>query len=113
MRYSGIHILDGNSNIIPKSSVNLDNYEWSNVIYKCDDINVALYGPQAVKGVKHNAPENELQVWMYQWSVKGKKINGKQMEFYSEEDACKDAELYKPLAKTKDKVKLEVNSEYR
>ena len=50
---------------------------------------------------------------MYQWSVNGKKINNKQLEFYSEADAHKDAELHKPLAKTKDKVQLEVNSEYR
>ena len=90
MRYSGIHMLDGNLDIIPKSGVNLDNYEWSNVNHKSDDINVALYGPQAAKGVKHNAPENELQVWMYQWSVNGKKINSKQLEFYSEADAHKD-----------------------
>ena len=93
--------------------MNLDYYEWSNVIHKSDDINVALYGAQAAKGIKSNGPENELQVWMHQRSMNGKKINGKQLEFYSEADARKDAELHKPLAKTKDKVELEVNSEYR
>ena len=72
-------MLDGNSDIIPKFGVNLDNYEWRSVICKSDDINVSLYGPQAAKGIKHNAQENELQVWMYQWSVNGKKINGKQL----------------------------------
>ena len=55
VRYSGIHMLDGNSDNIPKSGVNFDNYQWGNVIHKSDEINVALYGPQAAKGVKHKS----------------------------------------------------------
>ena len=35
------------------------------------------------------------------------------MEFLSEADACSDAELHKPLVKSKDKVELVVCSEYR
>ena len=52
MRYSGIHKLDGSSDIIARTGVNLDNYEWNNVMTKADDINVALFRPQAEKGVK-------------------------------------------------------------
>ena len=49
MRFSGIHKLDASSNIIQRTGVNLDNYEWNNVMRKADDINVALFGPQAEK----------------------------------------------------------------
>ena len=81
---------------------------------KSDEINVALYGAQAEKDVKCNAPENELQMWMYEWSVNGKKMAvNPQMEFFSEADACKDAELNKPLVKSKDKAELVVTSGYR
>ena len=66
VRYSGIHMLDANSNIIPKSDMNLDCYEWNNVMQKSYGINIVLYGAQAEKGVKCNAPENELQMWMYE-----------------------------------------------
>ena len=52
MRYSGINKLDGSSDIIQRTGVNLDNYEWNNIMRKDDDINVALFGPQAEKGMK-------------------------------------------------------------
>ena len=114
MRYSGIHKLDASSNIIQRTGVNLDNYEWNNVMRKADDINMALFGPQAEKGVKQSAPENELQMWSYIWSVNGKKIEAKpQLEFFSEEDAHKNAELHKPVTKKNDKAELEVSSEYK
>ena len=114
MRYSGIHKLDGSSDIIARTGVNLDNYEWNNVMRKADDINVALFRPQAEKGVKQNAPENELQMWTYIWSVNGKKIEAKpQLEFFSEEDARKNAELCKLILKKNDKAELEVSSEYK
>ena len=49
---------------------------------------VALYGAQVEKGVKCNASENELQMWMYEWSVNGKKMAvNHQVEFFSEADA--------------------------
>ena len=73
-----------------------------------------MYGSQAEKGVKCNAPENELQMWFYEWSVNGKKITeNPQVEFFSEAGACSDAELRKPLVKNKDKAELVVSSEYR
>ena len=50
VRYSGIHIIDANSDI-PKTGMNLDCYEWNNVMQKSDEINVALYGAQVEKGV--------------------------------------------------------------
>ena len=66
------------------------------------------------KWVKHNAPENELQMWFYEWSVNGKKVTANpQVEFFSEADAHSDAELHKPLVKNKDKAELVVSSEYR
>ena len=77
MRYSGIHKLDASSDIIQRTGVNLDNYEWNNIMRKADDINVALFGPQAEKGMKQSAPENELQMWSYIWSVNGMKIEAK------------------------------------
>ena len=52
MRYSGIHELDSSSDIIPKTGVNLDNYEWNTLMRKVDDINLALFGNQGVKGKK-------------------------------------------------------------
>ena len=114
VRYLGIHMLDANCDIIPKTGMNLDCYEWNSVMQKSDEINVALYGAQAEKGVKHNAPENELQMWMYEWSVSEKKIAvNPQMEFFSEADAHKDAELNKPLVKSKDKAELVVTSKYK
>ena len=94
--------------------MNLDNYEWGNIFHKANEINVAMYGPQALKGEKCKASENELQVWMYEWNMNGKKIKSStQLEFFSEQDACKHAELNKTLTKNKDKVDLEVKSEYR
>ena len=50
----------------------------------------------------------------YIWSANGKKIKAKpQLEFFSEEDACKNAELHKPVTKKNDKAELEVSSEYK
>ena len=111
VRYSGIHMLDANSDIIPKTGVNLDCYKWNNVMQKSDEINIALYGAQVERGIN---PENELQMWMYEWSVNGKKIAvNPQVEFFSEADVHKDAELNKPLVKSKDKAELVVTSEYK
>lgn len=62
MRYSRIYKLGGSSDIIPRTGVNLNNYEWNNVMRKADDINMALFGPHAEKGVKQSASENELQM---------------------------------------------------
>ena len=64
--------------------------------------------------MKQSAPENELQMWSYIWSVNGKKIEAKpQLEFFSEDDAHKNAELHKPVTKKNDKAELEVSSEYK
>ena len=53
-------------------------------------------------------------MWTYIWSVNGKKIEAKpQLEFFSEEDAGKNAELCKPILKKNDKAELEVSSEYK
>ena len=47
---------------------------------------------------------------MYEWSVNGKKIAvNPQVKFFSEADA----ELNKPLVKSKDKVELVVTNEYK
>ena len=51
---------------------------------------------------------------MYEWSVNGKKIPvNPQVEFFSEADAHKDADLNQPLVKSKDKAELVVTSEYK
>ena len=53
-------------------------------------------------------------MWMYEQSVNGKKITvNPQVEFFSEANAHKDAELNKPLLKSKDKAELVVTSEYK
>ena len=53
-------------------------------------------------------------MWSYIWSVNGEKIEAKpQLEFFSEEDAHKNAELHKPVTKKNDKAELEVTSEHK
>ena len=61
MRYSRIHRLNDREEIIPKTGLNLDNYEWVNVMKKVEEINIALYGPQGKKGEKRHVSPNEVQ----------------------------------------------------
>lgn len=117
IRYSGIHQLNGNSDIIPRTGVNLDNYEWCNVMKKAEDINVALYGKQAMKGTKREAPENEIQMFSWSWLLNGNEVKDVpyKMDFFTEVEARRDAEAHrssKKLSKT-DKLELQINSEYK
>ena len=97
MRYSGIHHLNASGEIIPKTGINLDNYEWINVMKKEEEINIFLYGLQAVRGEKH-ASMNKVQVWAYKWLLNGEAVKVKTnniagaystMQFYTEEEARK------------------------
>ena len=98
VRYSGIHRLNTSGEIIPKKGINLDNYEWINVMKKEEEINIYLYGLQAVRGEKH-ASVNEVQVWAYKWLLNGEPVEVKNnnniagaystMQFYTEEEARK------------------------
>ena len=98
MRCSGIHHLNASGEIIPKTGINLDNYKWINVMKKEEEINIYLYGLQAVRGEKR-ASVNEVQVWAYKWLLNGEPVEVKNnnniagaystMQFYTEEEARK------------------------
>ena len=121
VRYSGIHRLNTLGEILPKTGINLDNYEWINVMKKVEDINVALYGLQAVQGEKRSSL-NEVQVWAYKWLLNGEAVEPKDdkagvystLNFYSEEEARKTGASGKPTMKLKkgDELVMEVTSEY-
>lgn len=115
VRYSGIHQLNENSEIIPRTGVNLDNYEWKNVMRKVEDINIALYGPQAARGRKRHSPENELEMWSCTWLVNGEEVEVTpyKVRFFSEEEAKDFAEACKPPKKAKsDKLEVKIESDY-
>ena len=116
IRYSGIHRMNDESEIIPRTGVNLDNYEWKNVMKKAEDINIALYGPQAAKGQKRSSPGNELEMWSCGWLLNGVEVETfpYKLEFFSEEEARKFGEQFKPSKKAKtDNLQLCVVSEYK
>lgn len=114
VRYSGIHELDDSASIIRNTGVNLDNYEWTNIMRKTDTISAALFGSQTVKGEKRNSPKNEVQMWTYKWSVNEVDVvDDHPLHFFSEQDARKNAEAKKPLGKKSDKIQLHVSSEFK
>ena len=121
VRYSGIHRLNVLGEILPKTGINLDNYEWINVMKKVEEINVCLYGLQATQGEKR-ASLNEVQVWAYKWLLNGEPVEVKDdkagaystLKFYTEEEARKTGDFGKPNKKLKkeDELVMEVTSEY-
>ena len=118
IRYSGIHRLNEKGEIIPGSGLNMDNYEWMNVMKKRHDIDDALYGKQNTQGQKRGAV-NEVEVWTFNWHLNGNPIpvdesEKKKRKFYTEEDAESVGKLNKPTMKTKksDKLEMEIVSEY-
>ena len=122
VRYSGIHRLNASGEIILKTGINLDNYEWINVMKKEEEINIYLYGLQAVRGEKH-ASVNKVQVWAYKWLLNGEPVEVKNnniagaystMQFYTEEEARKQGHFGKPDLKLKngDELVMEVSSEF-
>lgn len=117
IRYSGIHKLNDNSEIISGTGLNLDNYEWNNIMRKVDDINIALYGSQAMKGEKRSSPENEVLVWSASWYLNGEEVETLpyKMEFFSEEDAKSFGETSRPKKKLNrgEKLEMKVSSIYR
>ena len=74
-----MHCLNISGEILPKIGLNLDNYEWINVMKKVEEINIALYGIQAIQGEKHSSV-NEVQVWGYKWLLNGEEVPGKDEE---------------------------------
>lgn len=113
-RYSGIHELNERGEIIPNTGINLDNYEWAQIMENVSEIDAAIYGRQVQKGVKRNAPSDEIQMWSYQWISTGKPpANSLQLWFFTQDEARKHADMNKPTGKGKDKSKLELLSEYR
>ena len=121
MRYLGIHCLNTLGEIIPKTGVNLDNYEWINVMKKVEEINVALYGLQAVKGEKRTSLD-EVQVWVYKWFLNGAEVETKDnqvylhstLKYFTEEEARRRGDVNKPNLKLKeeDELVMQVTSEY-
>ena len=121
VRYSGIHRLNTLGEIIPKTGVNLDNYEWINVMKKVEEINVALYGLQAVKGEKRTSLD-EVQVWVYKWFLNGAEVETKDnqvslhstLKYFTEEEARRRGDVNKPNLKLKeeDELVMQVTSEY-
>ena len=121
VRYSGIHRLNPSGEIIAKTGVNLDNYEWINVMKKVKEINLMLYGHQAVQGVKRTSVD-EVQVWVYKWLLNGEEVEEKDnlssfhstLKYFTEEEARKHGNINKPSLKLKDEDELfmQVTSEY-
>ena len=116
MRYSGIHCLNDRGEIIPKTGLNLDNYEWVNVMKKVEEINIALYGPQGKKGENRCASPNEVRMWSYVYLLNGEEMKTEEpaLSYYSESEARNAAELNEPDLKLKDTDNLETKfvSEY-
>lgn len=114
IRYSGIHKLNAESKIIPGTGLNLDNYEWTHIIKKKDQINEALYGVQELKGEKRLPPENEIQTWSYDWYVDNKVEKSPfKIKYFTEKSARQEAEKTKPNVTDKStKVELKVTSEF-
>ena len=116
VRYSGIHRLNARGEIISKTGLNMDNYEWVNVMKKVEDMNVALYGPQAKKGEKRHTSPNEVQVWSYIYYLNGEEVKSEQsmLHFFSEGEARNVGELNCPEMKLKktDKLEMKIVSEY-
>ena len=116
VRYSGIHRLNGRGEIISKTGLNMDNYEWVNVMKKVEDINVGLYGPQAKKGEKRRTSPNEVQVWSYIYYLNGEEVKRKEpmLQFFSEGEARSIGELNYPEMKLKktDNLEMKIVSEY-
>ena len=116
VRYSGIHRLNEREDIIPKTGLNLDNYEWVNVMKKVEEINIALYGPQGKKGEKRRASPNEVRMWSYIYLLNGDEVKTEEpaLSYYSESEARNAAELNEPDLKLKDTDDLQTKivSEY-
>ena len=116
MRYSGIHRLNDREEIIPKTGLNLDNYEWVNLMKKVEEINIALYGPQGKKGEKRCVSPNEVRMWSYIYLLNGEEVKTEEpaLSYYSESEARNAAELNEPDLKLKDADNLETKlvSEY-
>ena len=116
MRYSGIHRLNGRGEIISKTGLNMDNYEWVNVMKKVEDINIGLYGPQAKKGEKRRTSPNEVRVWSYIYYLNGEEVERKKpmLHFFSEGEARSIGELNYPEMKLKktDNLEIKIVSEY-
>ena len=116
VRYSGIHRLNDRGEIIPKTGLNLDNYEWVNVMKKVEEINIALYGPQRKKGEKRCASPNEVRMWSYVYFLNGEEVKTEEpaLSYYLESEARNAAELNEPDLKLKDTDNLDTKfvSEY-
>ena len=95
VRYSGIHRLNDKGEIIPRTGLNMDNFEWINVMKKVEDINVALYGNQAARGEKRRS--NEVHVWRYIWYLNGEEVevDGSDVKYFTENDAKRLGEVHK------------------
>ena len=121
VRYSGMHRLNTSGEILAKTGVNLDNYEWINVMKKVEDINVALYGTQATQGEKRSSV-NEVKVWGYKWLLNGEEVRGRDEEsrchsslkYYSKEEARLRGSKHRPEVELKkeDELVMQVTSEY-
>ena len=116
MRYSGIHHLNDRGEIIPKTGLNLDNYEWVNVTKKVEELNIALYGPQGKKGEKRHVSPNEIRIWSYVYFLNGEEVKTEEpaLSYYLEAEARSVAELNELDLKLKDTDDLETKlvSEY-
>ena len=112
VRYSGIHKMNGNGEILTGTGLNLDNFEWHNVMKKKDSINEALYGSQSERGLKRWGSE-EIKMFKYSWFLNGVEIEvdereKKKRKAFNEEDAEELGGLNKPQIKTKKNDKLEL-----
>ena len=118
IRYSGIHRLNDKGDIIPQTGLNMDNYEWNNIMEKAEEINFALYGGHANKGGR-NGGGNEVLTWSYDYYLNGMKVerwvrNGQTVKFFSEKDARRYGEDDCPKVDVKktDKLEMRISEEY-
>ena len=112
VRYSGIHRLNNFGQIIPKTGINLDNFEWINLMRKSDEIIVALYGDASLKGEKKCM--NEVQVHSYKWFLNGEEVKDESanMKYYTEEEALRQSKKPFLKLKTDDVLQKELISGY-
>ena len=113
-----MHRLNDKGEILPRTGLNLDNFEWINVMKKVEDINIALYGSQAVKGEKRSG--DEVRVWRFSWYLNGEEVEveGSGVKHFKEDYARSVGEVEKDLlafkfaTKKEDTLEMKVVGEF-
>ena len=111
-RYSGIHQLNDLGQIILKTGINLENFEWINVMKRANEINDTLHGNISSRDKKRSA--NEVQVWSYRLFLNGEEVKDQTatIKYYTKDEAKR--QMMKPSLKLKpeDVLENELISDY-